>query len=136
LPFLPRTPTIPVVPTRRQVSDYVRRCANVLNVGCKVRCKYDPALPSDTWALHQTNHVDNSCFVYGDRLLAAGERMWRLTVAHELVHAHLRHFRAPLEAAGRRLGPGFLDWYDDTEEAAAERLETVLARLLPRPPWF
>ena len=117
-------------PTRRQVANYVNKCARLLGVDRRLRCQYEADLPAHVWAAHECAHVDHPVFVYGPKLLGSGARTWRLTVAHELMHAHLRHLRAPLEATAR-----CLDWYEDTEEEIVERLEPVLARLLPDPPW-
>jgi hypothetical protein len=101
-----------------------------------VEVKFDPHLSPDLFAKHESRRVDHSVFVYGPKLARLGSKSWRLTVAHELVHSHLRHFRAPLEAAEKRMGAGFLAWYEDTEEEVADRLEVVLARLLPPPSWL
>lgn len=126
------------VPSLPEVQAYVLRCADILGVDCPVRVKRRD-LPNTLWAIceHDGDNPRSVRIVYGPKLEGAGARTWRLTVAHELAHAHLRKLKAPLRSMAPRRGrSGFLAWYESAEEDVVEGLEPVLARLLPDPPWL
>lgn len=127
------------MPTSRQIGTYVRDCARILNVGSpriviRHKAKLEDA-GGEAYARVTYTNADRVNFWYTDRLLKCGHRMWRVTVAHELMHMHLRHFYLPFMRVAKKADGGWLEWYDATEEEIVERLETVLAKLLPDPPW-
>lgn len=124
-------------PSARQVSAYVRACARKLSVDCKVACRLDPKMSDDTWAMHDALPSGTSLVRVGPKLMKSPRAStWRRAIAHELLHAHLRHYRGPMEAAQKTLGEGLAYWYDHVEEDVVHRLEPVLARLLDDPPWL
>lgn len=137
----------PLEPTLSEVRDYVLACAKELQVDCKVRVRYhadqeklnvqiadDPDLL--IWAACCYTKRNVVTIHYGPRLrYHRSARMWKLVVAHELLHAHLRKFRSLMDKLAHT-DSGFAAWYTDTEEDIVEGLELVVSRLLPNPSWL
>ena len=115
---------------------YVRVCARLLAYRGTVRSRYWADMAPNTWALCESGEVVDSVeFVWGPRLARCrSPKAWRLTVAHELLHAHLVALRGPIESWGKEHGElGWSRWYDHAEEEIVERLEAPVAKLLPDP---